>query len=128
MTRRLEELELKRLHEVQAVAEAPVQSNNNAPYGNTTTQVGGIIQISHEGQSNSYQQRNQPSQQSSSLEQSNSKSQQVDNIQYSISRLTNLNTRARKWKISFSTPPKPKGVHEVESQEGESSQMKDVKP
>ncbi|RVW13718.1 Retrovirus-related Pol polyprotein from transposon 17.6 [Vitis vinifera] len=34
---------------------------------------------------------------------------------------------ARKGKISFSTSPKPKGVHEVESQEGESSQMKDVK-
>ncbi|RVW19334.1 hypothetical protein CK203_090377 [Vitis vinifera] len=85
MTRRLEELELKRIHEVQAVAEAPVQvklcpncqsfehlveecpaisaeremyrdqanvvgqfrPNNNAPYGNTYNQVGGIIQISH---------------------------------------------------------------------------------
>ncbi|KAL6342494.1 hypothetical protein AAG906_011184 [Vitis piasezkii] len=37
MTRRLEELELKRIHEVQAVAQAPVQlkPNNNVPYGNT---------------------------------------------------------------------------------------------
>ncbi|RVW70912.1 hypothetical protein CK203_059976 [Vitis vinifera] len=34
---------------------------------------------------------------------------------------------ARKGKISFSTHQNPKGVHEVESHEGESSQMKDVK-
>ncbi|RVW76953.1 hypothetical protein CK203_055571 [Vitis vinifera] len=85
MTRRLEELELKRMHEVQAVAEAPVQvklcpncqsyehlveecpaisaeremyeikqmlldnsrPNNNALMEILTTQVGGIIQISH---------------------------------------------------------------------------------
>ncbi|RVW70550.1 hypothetical protein CK203_059222 [Vitis vinifera] len=33
----------------------------------------------------------------------------------------------KKGKISFSTSPKSKGVHEVESQEGESSQVKDVK-
>ncbi|RVW66631.1 hypothetical protein CK203_063610 [Vitis vinifera] len=49
MTRRLEELELKRIHEVQAVAEAPVQvkPNNNALMEIPTIQVGGIIQISH---------------------------------------------------------------------------------
>ncbi|RVW12397.1 hypothetical protein CK203_099429 [Vitis vinifera] len=107
MTRRLEELELKKVHEVQAVAEAPVQVklcpncqsyehlveecpaisaegkcleikqmllDNSSPITMhrmeiLTTQVGGIIQISHGSQSNSVQQPDQPSQQSSSLEQ-----------------------------------------------------------
>ena len=64
----------------------------------------------------------------------NDMNQKFDNIQYSISRLTNLNTLQEKGRFP-SQPhqnPKgvhedPKGVHEVESQEEESSQMKDVK-
>ncbi|RVW58276.1 hypothetical protein CK203_112103 [Vitis vinifera] len=91
MTRRLEELELKKIHEVQAVAEIPVQvkpcpicqsyehlveecptiptaremfgdqanvigqikPNNNASYGNITTQIGGTIQFLLEAKSTS---------------------------------------------------------------------------
>ncbi|RVW67964.1 hypothetical protein CK203_064209 [Vitis vinifera] len=136
MTRRLEELELKRIHEVQAVAEAPVQVklcpncqslniwwrsalqfqlkgkcieikqmllDNSGPITMLlmeipTIQVGGIIQISH----------GRP-------EQLNTNSR--------IHHLSNLQKR----KISFSTYQNPKGVHEVESHEGESSQVKDVK-
>ncbi|RVW74965.1 hypothetical protein CK203_049951 [Vitis vinifera] len=41
----------------------------------------------------------------------------IDNIQYSISRLTNLNTVNEK-EIPLSTKPKSKGVHEVETQDG----------
>ncbi|RVW22609.1 hypothetical protein CK203_109499 [Vitis vinifera] len=111
MTRRLEELELKRMHEVQAVAEAPVQPNNNAPYGNTyNSSWRNHPNFSWKARATQYQQPDQPSQQSSSLEQA-----------------IVISASARKGKISFSTPPKPQGVHEVESQEGESSQMKDVK-
>ncbi|RVW67318.1 hypothetical protein CK203_063984 [Vitis vinifera] len=44
-----------------------------------------------------------------------------------IDRAYKFEYTARKGKISFSTHQNPKGVHEVESQEGESSQMKDVK-
>ncbi|RVW73099.1 Retrovirus-related Pol polyprotein from transposon 297 [Vitis vinifera] len=53
--------------------------------------------------------------------------QKFDNIQYSISRLTNLNTVQEKGRFPSQPHQNPKGVHEVESQEGESSQMKDVK-
>ncbi|KAL6338014.1 hypothetical protein AAG906_007830 [Vitis piasezkii] len=185
MTRRLEELELKRIHEVQAVAEAPVQLkgkcleikqmllDNSSPITMRlmeipTTQVGGIIQISHGRQCNSVPTADPPSQQSSSLEQAianlskvvgdfvgnqeatnaqvnqridrvesmlnkrmdgmqNDMNQKFDNIQYSISRLTNLNTLQEKGRFPSQPHQNPKGVHEVESQEGESSQVKDVK-
>ncbi|RVW29358.1 hypothetical protein CK203_115517 [Vitis vinifera] len=53
--------------------------------------------------------------------------QRIDNLQYSISRLTNLNTVQEKGRFPSQPHQNPKGVHEVESQEGESSQMKDVK-
>ena len=57
----------------------------------------------------------------------NDMNQKFDNIQYSISRLTNLNTLQEKGRFPSQPHQNPKGVHEVESQEGESSQMKDVK-
>ncbi|RVW74915.1 hypothetical protein CK203_054602 [Vitis vinifera] len=206
MTRRLEELELKRIHEVQAVAEAPVQvklcpncqsyehlveecpaisaeremyrdqanvvgqfrPNNNAPYGNTYNQVGGIIQISHgrpeqlntnsrihhlsnlqvlnkianlskvvgdfvgkqEATNARVDQRidrveSMLNKRMDGMQ--NDMNQKFDNIQYSISRLTNLNTLQEKGRFPSQPHQNPKGVHEVESQEGESSQVKDVK-
>ncbi|RVW20646.1 hypothetical protein CK203_109082 [Vitis vinifera] len=87
MTRRLEELELKRMHEVQAVAEAPVQlkgkmyrdqanvvgqfrPNNNAPYGNTyNSSWRNHPNFSWKARATQYQQPDPPSQQSSSIEQ-----------------------------------------------------------
>ncbi|KAL6334685.1 hypothetical protein AAG906_021239 [Vitis piasezkii] len=72
MTRRLEELELKRIHEVQAVAEAPVQlkPNNNVPYGNTyNSSWRNHPNFSWKARANQYQQPDPPSQQSSSIEQ-----------------------------------------------------------
>ncbi|RVW70081.1 Retrovirus-related Pol polyprotein from transposon 17.6 [Vitis vinifera] len=135
MTRRLEELELKRIHEVQAVAEAPVQvklcpncqsfehlveecpaisaeremyrdqanvvgqfrPNNNAPYGNTYNSSW----------------RNHPN-----------FSWKARATQYQQPDPPSHNLQGR-----FPSQPhqNPKGVHEVESQEGESSQVKDVK-
>ncbi|KAL6335134.1 hypothetical protein AAG906_027194 [Vitis piasezkii] len=207
MTRRLEELELKRIHEVQAVAEAPVQvklcpncqsyehlveecpaisaeremfrdqanvvgqfkPNNNVPYGNTyNSSWRNHPNFSWKARATQYQQPDPPSQQSSSLEQAianlskvvgdfvgnqeatnaqvnqridrvesmlnkrmdgmqNDMNQKFDNIQYSISRLTNLNTLQEKGRFPSQPHQNPKGVHEVESQEGESSQVKDVK-
>ncbi|RVW82048.1 hypothetical protein CK203_049114 [Vitis vinifera] len=177
MTRRLEELELKRIHEVQAVAEAPVQvklcpivnhmniwPNNNAPYGNTyNSSWRNHPNFSWKARATQYQQPDPPSQQSSSIEQAmanlskvvgdfvgkqeatnarvdqridrvesmlnkrmdgmqNDMNQKFDNIQYSISRLTNLNTLQEKGRFPSQPHQNPKGVHEVESQEGESSQ------
>ncbi|RVW25867.1 hypothetical protein CK203_106411 [Vitis vinifera] len=175
MTRRLEELELKKMHEVQAVAETPVQvshvlfvnlmntwwrnalqfqllgkcleikqmfgqfkPNNNARMEILTTQVGGIIQIFMEAKSTSVPTAAQPSQQASSLEQAivnlskdgwmqNDLSQKIDNLQYSISRLTNLNTVQEKGRFPSQPHQNPKGIHEVETHEGESSQVRDVK-
>ncbi|RVW40134.1 hypothetical protein CK203_086181 [Vitis vinifera] len=155
MTRRLEELELKKMHEVQAVAEAPVQVklcpncqsyehlveecptisaeremfeikqmllDNSSPitmhHGNTyNSSWRNHPNFSWKARATQYQQPDQPSQQSSSLEQA------IVNL----SKAHKFEHSARKGKISFSTHQNPKGVHEVESHEGESSQMKDVK-
>ncbi|RVW91565.1 Retrovirus-related Pol polyprotein from transposon 17.6 [Vitis vinifera] len=170
MTRRLEELELKRIHEVQAVAEAPVQvklcpncqsyehlveecpaisaeremfrdqanvvgqfkPNNNAPYGNTyNSSWRNHPNFSWKARATQYQQPDPPSQQSSSLEQAIANLSKVVGDFVGNQEATNAQINQRidrvERKISFSTPPKPQGVHEVESQEGESSQMKDVK-
>ncbi|RVW20036.1 Retrovirus-related Pol polyprotein from transposon opus [Vitis vinifera] len=57
----------------------------------------------------------------------NDLSQKIDNIQYSISRLTNLNTVNEKGKFPSQPSQNPKGVHEVETQEGESSKLREVR-
>ena len=54
-------------------------------------------------------------------------SQKIDNLQYSISRLTNLNTVQEKGRFPSQPHQNPKGIHEVETHEGESSQVRDVK-
>ena len=48
-------------------------------------------------------------------------------IRYSISRLTNLNIVQEKGKFPSQPHQNPKGIHEVEAQEGESSQVREVK-
>ncbi|RVW18555.1 hypothetical protein CK203_101316 [Vitis vinifera] len=177
MTRRLEELELKRIHEVQAIAEAPLRVKlcpNCQSYEHLVEECPAIsteremFRDQANARATQYQQPDPISQQSSSLEQAianlskvvedfvgnqeatnaqinqridrvestlnkrmdgmqNDISQKFDNIQYLISRLTNLNTVQEKGRFPFQPHQNPKGVHEVESQEGESSQMKDVK-
>ena len=57
----------------------------------------------------------------------NDLSQKIDNLQYSISRLTNLNTVQDKGKFPSQPHQNPKSIHEVEAQEGESSQVREVK-
>ncbi|RVW26112.1 hypothetical protein CK203_115841 [Vitis vinifera] len=57
----------------------------------------------------------------------NDLSQKIDNLQYSISRLTNLNTVQEKGRFPSQPHQNPKGIHEVETQEGEASQVRDVK-
>ena len=56
----------------------------------------------------------------------NDLSQKIDNLQYSISRLTNLNTVQEKGRFPSQPHRNPKGIHEVETHEGESSNVKDV--
>ena len=57
----------------------------------------------------------------------NDLSQKIDNLQYSISRLTNLNTVQEKGKFPSQPHQNPKSIHKVETQEGESSHMREVK-
>ena len=57
----------------------------------------------------------------------NDLSHKIDNLQYSISRLTNLNTMQEKGRFPSQPHQNPKGIHEVETHEGESSQVRDVK-
>ncbi|RVW98901.1 Retrovirus-related Pol polyprotein from transposon 297 [Vitis vinifera] len=57
----------------------------------------------------------------------NDLSQKIDNVQYAISRLTNLNTVQEKGKFPSQPHQNPKGIHEVEAQEGESSKLREVK-
>ncbi|RVW27640.1 Retrovirus-related Pol polyprotein from transposon 17.6 [Vitis vinifera] len=57
----------------------------------------------------------------------NDLSQKIDNLQYSISRLTNLNTVQEKGRFPSQPYQNPKGIHKVETHEGESSQVRDVK-
>ena len=56
----------------------------------------------------------------------NELSQKIDNIQYSISRLTNLNTVNEKGKFPSQPYQNPKGIHEVESKDEDSSKVRDV--
>ena len=60
-------------------------------------------------------------------EKNNDLSQKTDNLQYQISKLTNLNTVQEKGKFPSQPHQNPKGIHEVEAQEGESSQVREVK-
>ncbi|RVW12445.1 hypothetical protein CK203_110442 [Vitis vinifera] len=209
MARRLEELELKKMHEVQAISETQVhvmpyticqscdhvvdeyptipavreilgdqanvvgqfKPNNNAPYGNTyNSSWRNHPNFSWKPRPPPYQPQaqTQAPQQTSSVEQAivnlskvmgdfvgeqkainsqlhqkienvessqikrmdgmqNDLSQKIDNIQYSISRLTNLNTVNEKGKFPSQPSQNPKGVHEVETQDGESSKLRKVK-
>ncbi|KAL6328435.1 hypothetical protein AAG906_038310 [Vitis piasezkii] len=150
MTRRLEKLELKKIHEVQAVSETPVQvmpcsicqsyehlveecltipaPNNNASYGNTyNSNWRNHPNFSWKPRALQYTQPGQASQQASNLEQAIVNLSKIDNLQYSISRLTNLNTVQEKGRFPSQPHQNPKSIHEVEAHKGESSQVRDVK-
>ncbi|RVW37871.1 hypothetical protein CK203_108343 [Vitis vinifera] len=114
--------------------------NNNAPYGNTyNSSWRNHPNFSWKARATQYQQPDQPSQQSSSLEQAIANlskvvgdfvgNQEAINTQLNqrMTELTNLNTVQEKGRFPSQPHQNPKGVHEVEVQEEESSQMKDVK-
>ncbi|RVW78639.1 hypothetical protein CK203_046744 [Vitis vinifera] len=80
--------------------------NNNAPYGNTyNSSWKNHPNFSWKARATQYQQPDQPSQQSSSLEQA----------------IANLSKCKKREDFLLNPHQNPKGVHEVESQEGESS-------
>ncbi|RVX04798.1 hypothetical protein CK203_025006 [Vitis vinifera] len=209
MARKIEEMELRKVHEVQAISEPQQQANpcsiyqsfehmveecptipaaremfgeqanligqwkpnSNAPYGNKyNSSWRNHPNFAWKPRANPYQSPAQSSQQSqgqSSVEQAlislskvmgdfvseqksinsqlnqkidniestlnkkidgmhNELSQKIDNIQYSISRLTNLNTVNEKGKFPSQPHQNPKGIHEVESKDEDSSKVRDV--
>ncbi|RVX01136.1 hypothetical protein CK203_022744 [Vitis vinifera] len=139
MTRRLEELELKRIHEVQAVAEAPVQVKlcpNCQSYEHLVEECPAISaereMFRDQAIATQYQQPDPPSQQTSSLEQVMANLSKVVGDFVGNQEATNAQIikELTEWRGRFPSQLHqiPKGVHEVESQEEESSQMKDVKP
>ncbi|RVW21273.1 Retrovirus-related Pol polyprotein from transposon 17.6 [Vitis vinifera] len=105
--------------------------NSNASYGNTyNSSWRNHPNFSWKPRAPQYQSRlnHLKSQQASSLEQAIvNLSKKIDNLQYSISRLTNLNTVQEKGRFPSQPHQNPKGIHEVETHEGESSQVRDVK-
>nr|CAN64097.1 hypothetical protein VITISV_044303 [Vitis vinifera] len=156
MARRLEELEMKKVQEVQAISEMlvqvipcsifqsyehlveecptiPVQASNlEQAIVNLSKVVGDFVgdqksinaQLNHridsvESTLNKRMDRMDRMQ--------NDLSQKIDNAQYTISRLTNLNTVQEKGKFPYQPHQNPKGIHEVEAQEGESSKVREVK-
>nr|CAN74665.1 hypothetical protein VITISV_043029 [Vitis vinifera] len=162
MTRRLEELELKKMHEVQVVAETPVQVKpcsicqsyehlvEECPaipvaremFGDQANVIGQFKPNSNASKVVGDFVRDQKSinaqlgQRIDSVENTlnkrmdgmqNDLSRKIDNLQYSISRLTNLNTMQEKGRFPSQPHQNPKGIHEVETQGGESSQVRDVK-
>ena len=54
-------------------------------------------------------------------------SQKIDNLYYAISSFTNLNTVQEKGKFPSQPYQNPKGIHEVEVGEEETSQVREVK-
>ncbi|RVW98935.1 hypothetical protein CK203_033793 [Vitis vinifera] len=177
IARRLEELELKKMHEVQAISETqahvmpcticqscdhvvdecptmpavremlgdqvnatsiPTTSQTQAPQQTSSVEQA-IVNLSkvmgdfvgEQKAINSQLHQKIENVESSQIKRmegmQNDLSQKIDNIQYSISRLTNLNTVNEKGKFPSQPSQNPKGVHEVETQDGESSNLREVK-
>ncbi|RVX07088.1 hypothetical protein CK203_030533 [Vitis vinifera] len=145
MARRLEELEMTKMQEVQAISQTPLQAMPCAICLSFEHLVDECPTIPTPPQ---YKQPAQAPQQAANLEQtivnlrkavgdfvgaqnpsmlSSVKELTIDNLQYSISRLTNLNTVQEKGIFPSQPHQNPKGIHEVETHEGESSQVRDVK-
>ncbi|RVW87234.1 hypothetical protein CK203_037198 [Vitis vinifera] len=132
-TRRLEELELKKVHEVQAVAEAPVQVKlcpNCQSYEHLVEECPAISaeREMFRDQANVVGQF-KPNNNAPYGNTYNSSWRNHPNFSWKAraTQLTNLNTVQEKRRFPSQPHQNPKGVHEVESLEGESSQMKDVK-
>ncbi|RVX16205.1 hypothetical protein CK203_014575 [Vitis vinifera] len=113
MARRLEELEVTKIREVQTILDTPVQAKSCSICQSFEHLVEEcpMMQLNHQNfswkpRATQYMQPGQ----APSLEQA----------------IMNLSKCKRK-KIYFSTSSKPKGIHEVEAHEGESSQMREVK-
>ncbi|RVW53879.1 hypothetical protein CK203_101204 [Vitis vinifera] len=150
MARRLEELEMKKMQEVQAVSQTPLQAMpcaiclsyehlvEECPTIPTVREMFGDCNtynsnwrdhpnFSWKPQPPQYKQPAQAPQQASNLDQAIMNLSKIDNLQYSISRFANLNKVQEKGNFPSQPHQNSKGIHEVETQKGESSMVKEVK-
>ncbi|RVW18370.1 Retrovirus-related Pol polyprotein from transposon 17.6 [Vitis vinifera] len=127
MTRRLEELELKKCMKCKLLLKHQCNPIAMLRMEYLQLKLEESSKFFMEAKSTSVPTAAQPSQQASSLEQAIVNLSKIDNLQYSISRLTNLNTVQEKGRFPSQPHQNPKGIHEVETHEGESSQVRDVK-
>ncbi|RVW68292.1 hypothetical protein CK203_063666 [Vitis vinifera] len=125
MARRLEELEMKKMQEVQAISQTPLQAMPCAiclSYEHLVEECPIIPTLPQ------YKQHVQALPQASNLEQAMvNLSKKIDNLQYSISRFANLNKVQEKENFPSQHYQNSKGIHQVEAQKGESSMVKEVK-
>ncbi|RVW64586.1 hypothetical protein CK203_048544 [Vitis vinifera] len=156
MAKRLEELEMIKMQEVQTISQTPLQpmpwtiqnslGNHKPPQyqqpAQTPQQASNLEQAmvnlskvvgDFVGAKKSI--NAQLSQRIDSVESSLNKkmdevqhdlSQKIDNLQYSISRFVNLNTMQEKENSPSQPYQNSKGIHQVKAQEGESSMVKEV--
>ncbi|RVW66714.1 hypothetical protein CK203_065741 [Vitis vinifera] len=138
MERRLEELEMNQMQEVQAISQTPLQAMPCAICRSYEHLWRVSYHSSREGNPPQYKQHVQALPQASSLEQAmvnlskmdevqNDLSQKLDILQDSISRFANLNTMQEKENSPSQPYQNSKGIHVVEAQEEESSMEKEVK-
>ncbi|RVW18352.1 hypothetical protein CK203_101125 [Vitis vinifera] len=127
MARRLKELEMKKVQEVQAIYETSVQAMPCSICQSYEHLVEECPTIPAVREMFGDQANVIAPQQASNLEQAIVNLSKIDNVQYTISRLTNLNIVQEKGKFPSQPHQNPKGIHEVEAQEGESSNLREVK-
>ncbi|RVW37052.1 hypothetical protein CK203_100031 [Vitis vinifera] len=150
MARRLEELEMKKMQEVQTISQTPLQPMpcsicrsyehlvdeyptipaERKMFGDCNTYNSNWRDhpnFSWKPQPPQYKQPAQAPQQASNLEQAMMNLNKIDNLQDSISRFANLDTVQEKENFPSQPYQNSKGIHEVEAQEGESSMVKEVK-
>ncbi|KAL6347779.1 hypothetical protein AAG906_026308 [Vitis piasezkii] len=129
MERRLEELEMKNMQEVQAISQTPFTWWMSVlpfqPRGKCLVIATPTIPIG--GPSKFLLKPQLPYLLNKKMDEvQNDLSQKIDNLQDSISRFANLNKVQEKENFPSQPYQNSKGIHEVEAQEGESSMVKEV--
>ncbi|RVW19045.1 hypothetical protein CK203_087657 [Vitis vinifera] len=139
MARRLEELEMKKMQEVQAISQTTLQVMPCAiclsyehlveECPTISTVVGDFVgaqkSINAHLSERIYSVESSLNKKMDGVQ--NDLSQKIDNLQYSISRFANHNKVQEKENFPSQPYQNSKGIHEVEAQKGESSMVKEVK-
>ncbi|RVW73339.1 hypothetical protein CK203_057751 [Vitis vinifera] len=141
MERRLDELEMNQMQEVQAISQTPLQAMpcaiclsyehlvEECPIIPTEREIHGRFcwKEAINAQINQRIDNMESTLNKRMDEMQNDLSQKLDILQDSISRLANLNTMQEKENSHSQPYQNSMSIHEVEAQEGESSMVKEVK-